>query len=73
MNHDFCESCDLPAAPHNVTDCFQELVRKRKIADEMFDAAIKVVHHLEDPVKMKDEKLSDLVVNLDLMTWRYAM
>lgn len=68
-----CESCGLPAAPHNVTDCFQELVRKRKIADDMFGAAIKLIHYMEDPVKMKDEKLSGLVVSLDVVTWRYAM
>lgn len=67
-----CEVCDLPAAPHKSDECMQELVRKKKIADDMFDAAIKVIHHLEDPVSMKDEKLSSLVVSLDLATWRYA-
>lgn len=70
---EICESCGLPAAPHNVTDCFKELIRKRKIADEMFHAAIKVIHHLEEPVTMKDKKLGQLVVNLDVVTWRYAM
>lgn len=73
MNDDFCASCGLPAAPHDLKDCFQELVRKRKLADGMFDAAIKLVHHLEEPVTMKDKKLGHLVVNLDVMTWRYAV
>ena len=73
MNDHFCDSCGLPAAPHHVTECFQELVRKRKIADDMFHAAIKLIHSMEDPVTMKDEKLSNLVVSLDLTTWRYAV
>jgi hypothetical protein len=72
MINDICESCGLPAAPHNVTDCFKELVHKRKRADDMFDAAIKLIHYMEDPVTIKDEKLSSLVVDLDLTTWRYA-
>jgi len=72
MNQEICDSCGLPA-PHNLTDCFKELVHKKKIADEMFSAALKVVHHLEDPVTMKDQKLSSLVVSLDLATWRYAV
>lgn len=73
MKNDLCPNCEQPTAPHNVTDCFQELVRKRKIADSMFDAAINLIHYMEDPVTIKDEKLSSLVVNLDLATWRYAM
>jgi len=68
-----CEHCGLPAAPHNVTDCFKELVRKRKIADEMFNAAIKVIHKLGDPIKIPDEDLQNAVTSLDVQTWRYAM
>ena len=41
MNQEICDSCGLPA-PHNLTDCLKELVHKKKIADEMFSAAIKV-------------------------------
>lgn len=73
MNHDICENCEQPAAPHNITDCFQELVHKKKRADAMFDAAIKLIHYMEDPVSIKDEKLSGLVVSLDLTAWRYAI
>lgn len=73
MNLDICKSCGLPAAPHNVTDCFQELLHKKKRADAMFDAAIKLIHHMEGPVAIKDPKLSNLVVTLDLATWRYAV
>lgn len=73
MNHKLCESCGLPAAPHNVTDCFKELVRKRKIADEMFNAAVGVVHKLGDPQKIKDKVLQSAVLSLDLATWHYAM
>jgi hypothetical protein len=73
MNQDICESCGLPASPHKVTDCVLELVHKKRIADEMFNAAIKLIHNLEDPVMMKDRKLSRLIVDLDLATWRYAV
>jgi hypothetical protein len=68
-----CENCELPAAPHNVTDCFQELLRKKKIADEMFSAAIKLVHHLDDSLEIQNKKLQSMVINLDLATWHYAM
>lgn len=71
--YEICENCDLPAAPHNVTDCFKELLRKKKIADQMFNAAIRVVHRLEDPVKMEDKELQSAVLSLDLSTWQYAM
>ncbi len=68
-----CEHCDLPAAPHNLTDCFKELVRKKKIADQMFNAAITVVHKLGDPQDIKDEELQSAVLSLDLATWHFAM
>lgn len=68
-----CDNCGLPAAPHKQEDCFKELVRKKKIGDAMFDAAIKVVHQLGEPQEIKDEKLQGAVLNLDLATWRYAV
>lgn len=68
-----CESCGLPAAPHKQEDCFKELVRKKRIGDAMFDAAIMVVKHLGEPQDIKDEKIQQAVLQLDLATWRYAV
>lgn len=68
-----CESCGLPAAPHNVTDCFKELVHKKKIADELFNAALKVEVLLGDPQKIKSKKLQNATVALAVASWRYAM
>lgn len=68
-----CENCGQPAAPHKLEECLQELVRKKKIGDEMFDAAIKVVNRLGDLDKIEDKELQGAVLTLDLVTWRYAM
>lgn len=73
MKTELCENCGLPAAPHNVTDCFKELVGKKKIADQMFQEAVKLVHVLGDPQKIKNKKMQSAVLGLDLATWRYAM
>lgn len=70
---EFCEDCGLPAAPHKMEECFKELVRKRKISDDMFDAAIKVVHKLGEPQNIQDSELQGAVLSLDLATWRYAI
>jgi hypothetical protein len=70
---DFCDDCGLPAAPHAKDDCFKELVRKRKLGDAMFDAAIALVHDMGDPVDPKNASVSDRLVALDLATWRWAV
>jgi len=68
-----CESCGLPAAPHDLAVCFKELVRKKTIADQMFTEAVAVVHKLGDPLKITDDDLRNAVLSLDLATWRYAV
>jgi hypothetical protein len=68
-----CEICDQPAAPHKPEECFEELRRKKKIADDMFDAAVTLLVKVGEPTEIKDEKMQLAVLNLDLVTWRYAM
>jgi hypothetical protein len=68
-----CENCDQPAAPHKLEECLQELVRKRKIADDMFNAAVTVINLLGEPEDIQDKKLQQASLSLDLVTWRYAM
>lgn len=70
-NRDFCVICDL-IAPHSKDDCFQELVRKKKIGDEMFSRAIKLVHKLGDPIDPKNMELQNEIVALDVECWRWA-
>lgn len=73
MNDNICGVCELPGAPHKQEECFEELCRKKRIADTMCDAAIELVTKLGDPVKIQDEKLQQAAIKLDLETWRYAM
>lgn len=68
-----CEICEQPAAPHKPEECFQELRRKKKFADDMFNAAIRLIHKMEEPLEIKDEKIRNAVVALDVATWRYAI
>lgn len=68
-----CEVCDLPAAPHKPEECMEELVRKKKVADTMFTAAIQLVHKMGEPQDIKDKDVQQAVLKLDLETWRYAM
>lgn len=73
MNDNICGVCELPGAPHKKEECLEELRRKKKIADTMYDAAVELVTKVGDPVKIQDEKLQQAVLKLDLATWRYAM
>jgi hypothetical protein len=68
-----CEICDQPAAPHKPEECLEELQRKKRIADSMFDAAVSLIVKMGEPLEIKDEKLREAVVSLDVVTWRYAM
>jgi hypothetical protein len=70
---DICDVCDLPAAPHKPEECLDELKRKKKIADDMFDAAISLLVKMGEPLEIADEKIRDAVVALDVETWRYAV
>lgn len=67
-----CENCGLPAAPHKIEDCFKELVQIKKLSDHVFDAAVRVVAQLGDPMDIEDKKLQSAVLDLDLATWNYA-
>ena len=69
---DFCDDCGLPAAPHAKDDCFKELVRKKRIGDVMFGAAIKLVHKMGEPEDPKNAAVSAEILELDLATWRWA-
>jgi hypothetical protein len=71
MDRDFCKICDL-TAPHSKDDCFAELVRKKKIADAMFQKAVSLLVKLGDPVDPKNKDLDSEIVALDLETWRWA-
>lgn len=68
-----CETCDLPAAPHKPEECVEELKRKKKIGDAMFNAAVELVVAMGEPMNIKDEKVQQAVLKLDLTTWRYAV
>ncbi len=72
MDKDFCEICGL-RPPHSKDDCFRELVRKKKIGDEMFNRAIKLLVKLGDPVDPKNKDIENEVVALDVETWRWAV
>lgn len=72
MNDD-CDLCGLPGIHNQDERCLKEVRRKRKLADEMFGAAISLVHALGDPVKIKDEAIVSKVLTLDLVTWKYAI
>lgn len=67
-----CENCGLPAAPHKQEDCFRELVLIKNRSDHVFDAAVRVVAQLGDPMDIADKKLQNAVLELDLATWNYA-
>jgi len=67
-----CELCGLPGI-HPQGDCLVEVRRKLKLADEMFTAAIQLVHALGDPAFIENKALVGKVLSLDLVTWRYAM
>lgn len=71
IERDFCETCDL-LTPHEKDDCFKELVRKKKIGDEMFNRAINLIHKLGDPVDPKNKDIENEIVALDVETWRWA-
>lgn len=68
-----CETCDLPAAPHKQEECMQELIRKKKIADVVFAAAVHLTAEMGDPHKIRNKAVQQAVLDLDLATWRYAM
>jgi len=72
MNHEICESCGLKA-PHKKEDCFQELVRSKKLADELFSAALEIEVFQGDPVKIKKKKLQNAAVSVAVASWRYAI
>lgn len=73
MNHEICEVCDLPAAPHKSEECMQELIRKKKIADDVFAAAVHLTAEMGDPIKIRNKTIQKAVLDLDLATWRYAV
>lgn len=73
MKTEICEICDLPAAPHKPEECFEELKRKKKIADDVFAAAVHLVAEMGDPHKIRNKAVQQAVLGLDLATWRYAV
>lgn len=69
-----CELCQMPGTHAPLDEgCVKEIRRKLKLADEMFSASTALVTALGDPILIKDEKLVQKVLDLDLVTWRYAM
>lgn len=69
-----CELCQMPGIHEPLDErCLKEVRRKLKLASEMFNASVSVLAALGDPILIKDEKLVQKVLDLDLVTWRYAM
>ncbi len=70
----FCDTCGLPAAPHADADCFEELKRKYKCGDELFDSALALLSKMKDyEADPKYEPIRNELLRLDLASWRWAV